>query len=108
MSDTAKLIRDIDPCGKQDIYPEQDPMDLDEKGTYCFRHVMRMTKEKLHSKAEIAQQLGARDLEIDFLREQVEKMREALVGMECSCMPYAEQLNEGICQRCQALKEQGQ
>jgi hypothetical protein len=58
-------------------YKEVDPMELDEDGEYYFRHVLAMTKEKLHSKADIAKQLGVRDREIDKLREELAAQRTA-------------------------------
>lgn len=43
------------------VYPPQDPMELDERGGHYARHVEAMTREGLHSKAEIAEQLAWRD-----------------------------------------------
>ena len=40
-------------------------------GDYYFKHVMAMTKEELHSKRDIAVELGRRDREIDRLRSQL-------------------------------------
>lgn len=52
-------------------YKERDPMALDAAGGYYFRHVSAMTGEKLHSKADIAAELGHRDMVIDVLLKQV-------------------------------------
>lgn len=39
-----------------------------EQGSYYLRHVMAMTSEDLHSKADIAGELAHRDIEIDNLK----------------------------------------
>ena len=41
---------------------------------FAFPHLMAMTKERLHSKAEIAEELGYRDMQIKVLREQLAKV----------------------------------
>lgn len=51
--------------GKQ--YAERDTTALDEHGGYYFRHVSAMTGERLHSKSDIAAELGHRDMMIDRL-----------------------------------------
>lgn len=50
-------------------YVDRDIMDLDDKGGYYFRHVDAMTRESLHSKSDIAAELGHRDMLIDTYRE---------------------------------------
>ncbi len=52
-------------------YPEESPIQLDLDGEYYSRHVEAMTAEGLHSKSDIAIQLGWRDREIDRLRPAV-------------------------------------
>lgn len=52
-------------------YSERDAMELDEVGGHYFRHVLAMTSEGLHSKSEIAAELGWRDMQIALLREQL-------------------------------------
>ncbi len=47
------------------LYPPQDPIKL---GAHYTRHIAAMTTEELHSKADIAEQLAWRDLEIEHLR----------------------------------------
>ena len=49
----------------------RDIMQLDELGGYYCKHVMAMTVENLHSKCDIAAELGHRDHEIDRLRRQL-------------------------------------
>lgn len=48
-------------------YAERNPMELDKVGGYNIRHLYAMTSEKLHSKFEIAGELGYRDMVIDEL-----------------------------------------
>ena len=57
---------------KQKLYPPVSSIELDEDGNYFMRHMMAMTSEDLHMKADIAAQLGARDREIDQLRQSLE------------------------------------
>ena len=58
------------------LYAERDPMQLDEAGSYYTKHVIAMTAEGLHEKAEIAAELAYRDMLIDALIEQ----RDAVVN----------------------------
>jgi len=37
------------------------------------------------------------------LEAENERLREAVIDMNCSCLPYAHETGEGICQRCEAL-----
>ena|SRR5690554_505769 len=48
-------------------YAERDIMALDAAGNYYCRHVSAMTREGLHSKSDIAAELGWRDMQIDAL-----------------------------------------
>lgn len=57
-------------------YAERDAMALDEAGGYYFRHVLAMTGEELHSKGDIAAELGWRDMQI----EQLKAERDALAA----------------------------
>ena len=49
-------------------YKERDPMKLDELGDYFCKHMAAMTTEELHSKSDIAMELGHRDMIIDTLK----------------------------------------
>ena len=51
-----------------------------EMGDFYTKHVMAMTVEALHSKAEIAQELAWRDMQIEKLRDEIESLRECLEG----------------------------
>lgn len=57
------------------LYPPRDPLALERAGGYYMRHVRGMTAEKLHGKAEIAEQLAWRDAEIDRLRAELREVR---------------------------------
>lgn len=56
---------------KEKQYSERNLMDLDAKGNHYCRHVMAMTSESLHSKSDIAAELGWRDLMISELKAQL-------------------------------------
>lgn len=56
-------------------YAERDAMELDSAGGYYIRHISAMTREELHSKSDIAAELGFRDMEIDRLKLEVAELR---------------------------------
>lgn len=51
-------------------YAQREIMALDEAGNHYIRHVDHMTREKLHSKSDIAAELGWRDMQIAELKAQ--------------------------------------
>lgn len=51
-------------------YAERDLMAMDIAGNHYCRHVDHMTREKLHSKSDIAAELGWRDMQIAKLTAQ--------------------------------------
>lgn len=53
------------------LYAERDAMELDQIGGHYFKHVMAMTSESLHSKSDIAAELGWRDCQIEQLEQQL-------------------------------------
>lgn len=55
-------------------YAERDASALDEAGGYYIRHVSAMTKEGLHSKSDIAAELGFRDMRIDQLDHRINQL----------------------------------
>jgi hypothetical protein len=55
-------------------YAERDAMDLDEAGGYYMRHLMAMTGENLHSKGDIAAELGWRDMKIAALQQKLDAL----------------------------------
>ena len=59
---------------KEKQYEERDAFKLDIAGGYYCRHVSAMTSEKLHSKSDIAAELGHRDMIIDELLEALQDM----------------------------------
>jgi len=64
---------------KELLYPKVNGMELDGQGGYYSRHVFAMTHEGLHSKSDIAKQLGARDLLIDQLEAKLAKVEDSFV-----------------------------
>lgn len=52
-------------------YQERSSMNLDLDGDYYSNHVVAMTRESLHSKGDIADELAVRDAQIDYLCEQL-------------------------------------
>lgn len=59
-------------------YKERDAMQLDEAGNYYGKHVVAMTSESLHSKSDIAAELGYRDMVIDIITKQRDELVELL------------------------------
>lgn len=57
----------------KNLYAERNP---EEQGGYYAAHVSAMTGEGLHSKSAIAAELAHRDILIDELKAQVERLRE--------------------------------
>lgn len=63
---------------KSKRYPYVSAIELDRAGDYYSRHVAAMTEEGLHSKTDIAGQLGWRDMTIDTLKAETIKLREEI------------------------------
>lgn len=61
----------------EELYQERDAYDLDMSGNYFSKHMVAMTREKLHGKSDIACELGYRDLCIDELKAQASLITEA-------------------------------
>lgn len=59
------------------LYVDRDAMELDDAGGYYFRHVMAMTAEGLHSKSQIACELGHRDMLLAEAKEVIIQARAA-------------------------------
>lgn len=51
-------------------YAERDLMGVDVTGNHYCRHISAMTREQLHSKSDIAAELGWRDMQIAELKAQ--------------------------------------
>ena len=49
------------------LYSERDIMALDKAGNFYCQHILAMTGEQLHSKSDIAAELGYRDMLINDL-----------------------------------------
>ena len=54
------------------LYAERD---IEEQGQYYLDHIMAMTGENLHSKSAIAAELAHRDMQIDALQIEIEKLK---------------------------------
>lgn len=59
------------------LYADRDASALDDAGGYYFRHVMAMTAEGLHSKSQIACELGYRDMLLAEAKEVIMQARTA-------------------------------
>ena len=53
------------------LYARRDMRELDKAGNYYCKHIPAMTGESLHSKVDIAAELGYRDMIIDTLKMQL-------------------------------------
>lgn len=76
-------------------YAERDAYELDKAGNYYCRHVSAMTGEGLHSKSDIAAELGWRDMQIDALladNELSKQLINAASGQSQSSLAYIEKL----------------
>lgn len=69
------------------LYSKRNAIELDAAGGYYFKHVLAMTAEDLHSKSDIAMELGHRD---HFIA-QLEQQRDAL---QAKC----DELINGLCE----------
>lgn len=63
------------------LYAERDAMELDQIGGHYFKHVMAMTAESLHSKSDIAAELGWRDCKIQQLEQQLAESQSKIAQM---------------------------
>lgn len=64
---------------QEPLYADRDPFS---QGAYRWRHVDRMTREGLHSKAAIADELAHRDMLIDELAHHARELRERVAVLE--------------------------
>ena len=58
------------------LYNERDIMALDEAGGFYCQHISAMTSEQLHSKSDIAAELGYRDMIINDLSVALQQLVE--------------------------------
>lgn len=71
-------------------YAERDLMAMDIAGNHYCRHVSAMTREQLHSKSDIAAELGWRDMKIAELKAQ----RDALAAENAALKEFGDKLND--------------
>ena len=92
-------------------YEYRDAMQLDEAGEYYFRHVMAMTAENLHSKSDIAAQLGYRDQQIDTLlaaHQRLEGEVERVRAANLDCVDHFNQMKADLERANALLREIGE
>lgn len=75
------------------LYAERDAEELDKAGGFYYKHVFAMTSEGLHSKSDIAAELGYRDMRID-----------ALEARQTANQIKADAVNEFVCMMIGALE----
>ncbi|MEB5837069.1 hypothetical protein MXF26_12485 [Pantoea dispersa] len=63
-------------------YAERDLLEMDRAGEFYGNHVMAMTAEQLHSKSDIAAELGWRDMQIANLKEQLTATTNSLTNAQ--------------------------
>lgn len=63
-------------------YAQRDLMGMDFAGNHYCRHVSAMTREQLHSKSDIAAELGWRDMQIAKLTAERDALAAESVGMD--------------------------
>lgn len=61
-------------------YAESDLMAMDFAGEHYCRHISAMTREELHSKSDIAAELGWRDMQIAELKAQCDALAGPITG----------------------------
>lgn len=71
-------------------YAERDLMAMDIAGNHYCRHVDHMTREKLHSKSDIAAELGWRDMQIAELKAQRDALAAENAAMKELAKGYAD------------------
>lgn len=78
------------------IYGDRDLMAMDIAGNYYRRHVDHMTRESLHSKSDIAAELGWRDMQIADLQKKLDAVLAEVVAIrEQAENVYASGYNQG-------------
>lgn len=68
-------------------YAERDLMAMDIAGNHYCRHVDHMTREKLHSKSDIAAELGWRDMQIAAIKAERDALAAENAAFKSAFMP---------------------
>jgi len=76
--------------GEVKQYAQRDLMGMDSAGNHYCRHVSAITREELHSKSDIAAELGWRDMQIAALKAE----REALAAENLALKEFGDTLND--------------
>lgn len=66
-------------------YAERDLMEMDYAGNHYCRHVSAMTREGLHSKSDIAAELGWRDMKIAALQQKMDAAEKKVEKFAVQC-----------------------
>jgi len=69
------------------IYAERDIIGMDSKGGHYCRHISAMTREDLHSKSDIAAELGFRDMLIAALEAKCAEMAAENASLKSALNP---------------------
>lgn len=70
-------------------YAQRDLMGMDSAGNHYCRHVSAMTREQLHSKSDIAAELGWRDMQIAELKAQSDALAAENAALKGACFSLA-------------------
>lgn len=77
-------------------YAERDIIAMDCAGNHYCRHISAMTREQLHSKSDIAAELGWRDLKIAELKAQRDALAAEVQAIRWACgQVYCKGYNHG-------------
>lgn len=71
------------------IYGDRDLMAMDIAGNHYCRHVDHMTRESLHSKSDIAAELGWRDMQIVALQQKLDAVLAENASIKASVAMHA-------------------
>ena len=75
-------------------YAERDAEALDDNGGYYFRHVSAMTGESLHSKSDIAAELGHRDMMNDRMKRLITEREQRIDALAAGLREALEMAHE--------------
>lgn len=75
-------------------YAVRDALDLDKRGDYYTRHISAISKEDLHNKADIAAELGYRDMMLDRTKRIIDERNEQITELTCALKLCINRLDE--------------
>ena len=77
-------------------YAKRGVEEMDVIGNYYLKHISAMTEEGLHCKADIAAELGWRDLQIDVLKERCDSFEKSIVRYQTDCASVEQYLGKAL------------